>query len=93
MITNEIAHVAFSNFGDFALPSNKHVPKYFLDIFHAFHNNLLLAIGDMQMKECIMIDDVFIYHAQNLFIWYFVCDGTNIIMSTSIEHTIGHDDL
>jgi hypothetical protein len=38
-----------------------------LHIHHAFHNILLDANGDVQMKRYVMMDDVFIYHAHMFF--------------------------
>jgi hypothetical protein len=78
MVDNEIAHIAFSNCGDFDYCHHKHVPM----------NSLLDANGDVQRRRCIMMDDVFIYHAHTFFVLSMMCVGTRKIMSTSIEHEL-----
>ena len=88
MHDNEIAPIAFSTFGDFDKCHHKHVPVNNLHICHAFHSYLIDANGDVQMKRCIMMDDVFIDHAHTFFIWSLVCVGTGNPMSTSIEHEL-----
>jgi hypothetical protein len=88
MVHNEIAPIAFSNFGDFDYCHDKHVPMYSLHFHHAYCNSLLDANGDMQRRRCIMMDDVFIYHAHTYFLWSIVCVGTRKIKSTLIEHEL-----
>ena len=36
----------------------------------------------------VIMDDAFMYHAHNLFLWNFVCNGSRFIMSNSIEHEL-----
>src|SRR3954462_12883251 len=55
---------------------------------HAYFDSFLDANGDVQLKRCIMMDDVFIYHAHTLFVLYMVCVGTRKTMSTSIVHEL-----
>nr|XP_051205535.1 uncharacterized protein LOC127319596 [Lolium perenne] len=88
MLVNEIAPIALSNFGDFAYIHVEHVPKFSSHIHHVYYNILLPANGDVQKKWCIMMDDVFIYHAHTLFLLSNMCVGTQIPMSTSIEHEL-----
>lgn len=88
MLDNEIAPIAFSIFGDFDNCHDKHVPINSSHNCHAFNNNLLNANGDVQMKRCIMMDDVFIYHAHTFFVRSFMCVGTRTTMSTLSEHEL-----
>ena len=76
MHDNEITPIAFSIVGDFDKYHDKHVHMNNLHICHAFHSNLIDANRDVPMKRCIMMDDVFIYHAHTFFVWSFVCVGT-----------------
>jgi hypothetical protein len=80
MIQNEIAPIALSHNKDFSFPHDT------LHTHHAYYNFLLDANGDVQTKRCIMIDDVFIYHAHMFFLLSIVCVGMRTTMSTSIEH-------
>jgi hypothetical protein len=59
-----------------------------LHIHHAFHNILLDANGDVQMKRYVMMDDVFIYHAHTFFLLSIMWVGTRNPMSISIEHEL-----
>ena len=68
MHDNDIAPIAFSIFGDFDKCHDKHVPMDSLHICHAFHSYLIDTNGDVQMKRCIMMDDVFLYHAHTIFV-------------------------
>ena len=86
MFANEIAPIAFSNFGEFS--HVEHVPISCLHFHHAYYNNLLDANGDVQIRRRIMMDDVFIYHAHTYFLLSMVCVGTRNPMSTSIEHEL-----
>jgi hypothetical protein len=76
MFENEKAPIALSNNEDFAFAHDKHVPAYTLHTHHGYYNILLDANGDVPTKRCIMMDDVFIYHAHTLFLRSFVCVGT-----------------
>src|SRR4051812_9914168 len=53
-----------------------------------YYDRFLDSNGDVQFKRCIMMDDVFIYHAHILFALYMVCVGANTTMSTSIEYEL-----
>jgi hypothetical protein len=75
MIENEISPITFSNIGDFSFSYNTHVPTYTLHNHHEYFNLLLDANGDVQTKRCIMMDDVFIYHAHTLFALSIACIG------------------
>ena len=86
MLANEIAPIAFSNFGEFS--HLEHVPISCLHFHHAYYNNLLDANGDVQIRRRIMMDDVFIYHAHTYFLLSMMCVGTRNPMSTSIEHEL-----
>jgi hypothetical protein len=88
MIYNENAPIAFSIFGDFDYCHDKHDSTYSSHFHHTNYYNLLDANGDMQRRRCVMMDDVFLYHAHTLFLWSIVCVGTRTIMSTSIEHEL-----
>jgi hypothetical protein len=72
MFENEKAPIALSNNKDFAFAHDKHVPTYTLHTHHGYYNILLDANGDVPTKRCIMMDDVFIYHAHTLF-FYLLC--------------------
>ena len=67
-VHNEIAPIAFPIFGDFDKCHDKHVLMNNLHICHGYHNNLIDTNGDVHMKICIMMDDVFIYHAHTFFV-------------------------
>jgi hypothetical protein len=88
MFDNEKAPIALSNNEDFAFAHDKHATTYTLYNHHEYYDILLDANGDMQIKRCIMMDDVFIYHAHTLFLLSLVCVGTRTITSTSIEHEL-----
>jgi hypothetical protein len=88
MLDNETAPIALSTNEYFAFAHDKHVPKYTLHNHHEYYDILLEANGDVQIKRCIMMDDVFIYCAHTLFWLSFVCVGTRITTSTSIEHEL-----
>jgi hypothetical protein len=85
MFDNEKAPIALSTNEDFAFAHDTHVPTYTLHNHHEYYDILLEANGVVQIKRCIMMDDVFIYHAHILFWLSFVCVGTRITTSTSIE--------
>jgi hypothetical protein len=87
MVYNEIAPIAFSTCGYCNSCHDKHVPMNDLH-FHRAHNKLLDANGDVQRRRCIMMDDVFIYHAHTFFLLSMMCVGTRTIMSTSVEHEL-----
>ncbi len=76
MLVNEIAPIALSHFGDFAYIHVEHVPMFTPHIHHIYYDKLLNANGDVQKKWCIMMDDVFIYHAHTFFALPIVCVGT-----------------
>ena len=80
MLVNEIAPIAFSHIEDVAIVHVKHVLMLTLHSHHAYYDSLLDANGDVQMKRCIMMDDVFIYHAHTLFALSMVCVGTRNTM-------------
>src|SRR3954465_10987917 len=61
---------------------------FFLHMHHAYYDSFLDANGDVQLKRCIMMDDVFIYHAHTLFALSMVCVGANTTMSTLKEHEL-----
>src|SRR3954467_7266158 len=88
VLVNEIAPIAFSHNEDFAIVHVNHVLMLFLHMHHAYYDSFLDANGDMQLKRCIMMDDVFIYHAHTLFALSMVCVGANNTMSTSMEHQL-----
>jgi hypothetical protein len=88
MFDNEKAPIALSTNEDFAFPHDTHVPTYTLHNHHEYYNILLEANGVVQIKRCIMMDDVFIYHAHTLFWISFVCVGTRTTTSTLIEHEL-----
>ena len=91
MLDNELAPIAFSNFGDVSFSLMDLVPSFTL---HSDHPHMsyfpidFCVVGDVQMKRHFMMDDVFIYRAHNFFIWCLVCAGKRMIMSTSIEHEL-----
>jgi hypothetical protein len=72
MLDNETAPIALSTNEDFAFAHDKHVPKYTLHNYHEYYDILLDANVDVQIKRCIMMNDVFIYHAHTLF-WLLLC--------------------
>jgi hypothetical protein len=84
MFENEKAPIALSNNEDFAFAHDKHAPTYTLHTHHGYYNILLDANGDVPTKRCIMMNDVFIYHAHILFLLSLVCVCTRTITSTSI---------
>jgi hypothetical protein len=88
MFDNEKAPIAISNNEDFAFAHDQHVFTYTLHNHHEYYDILLDANGDVQIKRCIMMDDVFIYHAHTLFLLYFVCVDTRTKLSTLIEHEL-----
>jgi hypothetical protein len=88
MFENKKAPIALSNDEDFAFSYDKHVFTYTLHNHHEYYDILLDANGDVQIKICIMMDDVFIYHARTLFFLCFVCVGTRTTTSTSFEHEL-----
>jgi hypothetical protein len=88
MFDNEKAPIALSNNDDFVFAHDKHVCTYTLHNHHEYYDILLDANGDVQIKRCIMMDDVFIYHAHTLFLLSLVCVGTRKTTSTSIEHEL-----
>jgi hypothetical protein len=88
MSDNEKAPIALPNNEDFAFAHDKHATTYILHTHHEYYNILLDANGDMSTKRCIMMDDVFVYHAHTLFLLSFVCVGTRKATSTSIEHEL-----
>ena len=60
VLVNEIAPIALSHNGDFAYIHVAHVPMHTLPTHHDYYDILLDANGDVHMKRCIMMDDVFI---------------------------------
>ena len=59
--------------------------------FHTCHvniANLFDTNGDVQKRRCIMMDDVFIYHAHTFFSLSILCVGNHTTRSTSIEHEL-----
>jgi hypothetical protein len=88
MFDDEMAPIAISNNEDFAFAHDKHVFTYTLHNHHEYYDILLDANGDVQIKRCIMMDDVFIYHAHTLFLLTFVCVDTRTKPSTLIEHEL-----
>jgi hypothetical protein len=88
MFDNEKAPIALSNNEDFVFAHDKHAPTYTLHTHHAYYNILLDANGDVPTKRCIMMDNVFIYHAHTLFLLSFVCVDMRTKPSTSIEHEL-----
>jgi hypothetical protein len=88
ILINEMPPIAFSTNGDFVYSHDKLVPTYTLHNHHEYYNILLDANGDVQTKRCIMMDDVFIYHAHTLFLLSFVCVGMRTTTSTSIENEL-----
>ena len=67
MHDNEIAPIAFSIFGNVDNCHDKHVHMNNLHTCHVNIANLFDTNGDVQKRRCIMMDDVFIYHAHTLF--------------------------
>ena len=86
MVDNEMAPIAFSIFGDSKLPHFGFCND--MHIHHAHNMNLIDTNGDAQQRRCIMMDDVFIYHAHTLFSLSHMCVGPNVYVSTSIEHEL-----
>jgi hypothetical protein len=80
--------IALSNNEDFAFAHVNHVPTYTLHTHRGYYNILLDAIGDVQIKRYIMMDDVFIYQAHTFVLLSFVCVDTRKTTSTSIEHEL-----
>ena len=87
----ENAPIAFLNFGD---SSFCHVENFSPSLLHIDQPHMSYipfdfgVFGDVQMDRCVIMDDAFIYHAHNFFLWNFVCNGSRFIMSTSIEHEL-----
>ena len=81
MHDNEIAPIAFSTFGKIDICHDMH-------IHHAHTMNLFKANGDVQEKRCIMMDDVFLYHAHTFFLSYMMCVDPHVYLSTSMEHEL-----
>jgi hypothetical protein len=88
MFDNEKAPIALSINENFAFAHDKHVFTHLLHNHHEYYDILLGANGDVQIKRCIMMDDVFIYHAHTLFLLSLVCVGTRTKTSTLIEHEL-----
>jgi hypothetical protein len=88
MLDNETAPIALSHNEVFVFAHDKHVSTYTLHNHHEYYDILLEANGDVQIKRCIMMDDIFIYHAHTLFWLSIVCVGTRITTSISIEHEL-----
>jgi hypothetical protein len=66
MFDNETAPITLSTNEDFAFAHDKHATTYILHTHHEYYDILLDANGDMQIKRCIMMDDVFIYRQLRL---------------------------
>ena len=91
LIYNEIAPIALSHFRDFTFSLMDLVPTFTLNGNYPHMSYVPIdfdVVGDMQMKRHFMMDDVFIYHAHNFFIWFFVCIRPHAILSTSLEHEL-----
>jgi hypothetical protein len=93
MFENEKAPTSLSNNEDFAFAHDKHIFTHSLHNHHEYYDILLDANGDVQIKRCIMMDDVFIYYAHTLFLLSLVCVGMRKTTSTSIEHELAKRDL
>jgi hypothetical protein len=85
MFENEKAPIALSTNEDFAFAHDKHATTYIWHTHHGYYNILLDANGDVPIKRCIMMDDVFIYHAHTLFLLSLVCVGTRTKPSTRLS--------
>jgi hypothetical protein len=72
-LDNETAPIALSTNEYFAFAHDKHVPKYTLHNHQEYYHISLDANGDVQIKRCIMMDDVFIYHAHIHYFCYLLC--------------------
>ena len=91
MFDSEIAPIASSHIGDVSVSLIDLVPSFTLhsDYSHMSHFPIDFGVfGDVQMKRHFMMDDVFIYHVHNFFLWIFVCIEPHAIMSTSIKHEL-----
>ena len=89
-LSYENAPIAFSNFGDSSFCHVENFP-FLLHIDHSHMSYIPFdfgVFGDVQMERCVIMDDAFMYHAHNFFLWNFVCNGSRFIMSTSIEHEL-----
>ena len=74
ILSNEIAPIAFSNFGDFSCAYVENFPPFTLHVHHSHISKfpyLFGYFGDVHKTRHVMMDDVFIYHKQNFLIWYF----------------------
>ena len=83
MLSNEISPIAFSSFGDFSSENVENFPSFTLYLNHPHMSYFQFdygVFGDMHIKRYVMMDDVFIYHKQNFFIWYF----RNVLMKRHI---------
>ena len=91
IIDNEIAPIAFSLVGDFSFALMDLVPSFTLHSNHPHMSYIPLdfgVFGEVQMKRHFMMDDVFMYHAHNFFLWFFVCIESHAKMSTSSDHEL-----
>ena len=91
LISHEISPIAFSQFGYLSCSNVEFAPSFILhvDHLHTSHFHFKFGVfGDVQMKRRIMMDNVFMYHGHNFFMWNFVCNGHRMIISTSIEHEL-----
>ena len=84
MLDNEFAPIAFSHFGDLSCLNVEFVSFFVLHVAHPHTSYIQFdcsAFGDVQMERCVIMDDAFMYHAHNFFLWNFVCNGSRFIMS------------
>ena len=91
ILDNEIAPIAFSHVEDLSFTLMDLVPSFTLYGNHSHMSYFsidFVVLGDVQMERRITMDDVFIYHAHNLFLCFFVCIELYEMMSTSIEHEL-----
>jgi hypothetical protein len=91
ILDNEMAPIAFSHFGDVWFSFRDLVPSFTLLSNHPHMSYVSIdfdVFGDEQMKSHVMMDDVFVYHAHNFFLWVLVCIELHDRMSTSMDHEL-----
>ena len=91
MINKEYAPIASSFYGDFSFYNVEHPQPFILHLDHSHTSYFIFyfdVFGDVQMKLHFLLDDLFLYYKQNIFLWTFVSYGFRTPLSTAIEHEL-----